>query len=471
MGYKGKDSQARVFNGWYTFNLAYLIAKLTTVMQILVIVIVMGMYDFVVGIVVGVFLACLNYVMQTSQKSAIRASYTGIVAESTVRRHPVQRRFLRQVGNQIYVVKLSGYLFFGTIVAVEKEIRHLIEEEFFKQQPFRFLILDFFHVTGLDFSAAEAFTRMSRILARRNVDMVLSTIVLNDEIGKSLAMVGLLVDVDDNQEYGAPEVFEDLNKALESCENKLLIAAFKERSKMLAAKSQDDQRQQRLPQKSGPVEVPIGQHPSSSMIARSLNDNTQASPRRGMLQRAITYTFQHQQQHHQYQSQQQQDLNTVTPTSLSSAFLPSPSKWQNFKQPLPLILQTFQDLTVETEDFWFRAVPYFSRHEFPAGTVLYSRGDEAGGFYLLQEGILRAECEVDQGKYYESIVAGTTCGELPFFAETDRTGTVVAEKDCIAWLLTREKWKELEKEQPEVERELLRIGLKLTSERMNAITS
>ena len=78
---------------------------------------------------------------------------------------------------------------------------------------------------------------------------------------------------------------------------------------------------------------------------------------------------------------------------------------------------------------------------------------------------------MDQGKYYESIVAGTTCGELPFFAETDRTGTVVAEKDCIAWLLTREKWKELEKEQPEVARELLRIGLKLTSERMSAITS
>ena len=431
----------------------------------------MGMYDFVVGIVVGIFLACLNYVVQTSQKSAIRASYTGTVAESTVRRHPIQRRFLRQVGNQIYVVKLSGYLFFGTIVAVEKEIRHLLEEEFFKLQPFRFLVLDFFHVAGLDFSAAEAFTRMSRILARRNVDMVLSTIDLNGEIGKSLAMVGLLDDVDDREEYIAPEVFEDLNKALESCENKLLIAAFKERNKMIAGKSRDGQDHQSLPQRSGPVAVPTGHYLSSSVPTPSLNDNAQVSPRRGMLQRAITYTFQHQQQHHTTQNHQPQDSSAAGPTSLSSALLPSPSKWQNFKQPLPLILQAFQDLTAETEDFWFRAVPYFSRREFPAGTVLYSRGDEAGGFYLLQEGILRAEYVVDQGKYYESIVAGTTCGELPFFAETDRTGTVVAEKDCIAWLLTREKWKELEKEQPEVARELLRIGLKLTSERMSAITS
>ena len=439
-------------------------------MQILVIVIVMGMYDFVVGIVVGIFLACLNYVVQTSQKSALRASFTGTVAESTVRRHPVQRRFLRQVGNQIYIVKLAGYLFFGTIVAVEKEIRHLIEEETFKAQPFRFLILDFFHVTGLDFSAAEAFTRMSRILARKNVYMVLSTIILNGDVGKSLAMVGLLDD-SDGEECGAPEVFEDLNKALESCENKLLIAAFKEQSEMIAAASHDNQGHSRLPQQSVPVAVPAAQGFSSSPPVRSLNEITHASPRRGMLQRALTYTFQQQQQQLQYQNEHQQAPTSAASVSLSSTLLPSPSKWQNFKQPLPLILQTFQDLTDETEDFWFRAVPYFIRCEFLAGTILYSRGDEAGGFYLLQEGILRAEYEVDQGRYYESIVAGTTCGELPFFAETDRTGTVVAEKDCAAWLLTREKWKQLEEEQPQVARELLRIGLKLTSERMSAITS
>jgi len=103
--------------------------------------------------------------------------------------------------------------------------------------------------------------------------------------------------------------------------------------------------------------------------------------------------------------------------------------------------------------------------------VLYSRGDEPDGFYLLEEGILRAEYELEQGSYYESIVAGTTCGELPFFSETDRTGTVVAERDCVAWLLTKEKWRELEQKLPDVAREILKIGLKLTSERMNTITS
>src|ERR1700753_3704121 len=102
----------------------------------------MGFYDFVVGIVLGIVLACLIFVVQTSRISAIRAVYSGVIAESTVRRHPVQRRFLHAVGSQIKVVKLAGYLFFGTIVAVEKEIRDLIDEDAFTKQPIRYLILD-----------------------------------------------------------------------------------------------------------------------------------------------------------------------------------------------------------------------------------------------------------------------------------------------------------------------------------------
>ncbi len=104
------------------------------------------------------------------------------------------------------------------------------------------------------------------------------------------------------------------------------------------------------------------------------------------------------------------------------------SKWQDFQQPLPLILQTFQGLTLKTEDFWFCVTPYFERKEFGAGSVLYRRGDPSTGFYLLEEGIFRATYELPQGNYYESIVAGTTCGELPFFSETERTATVVAER-------------------------------------------
>ena len=183
----------------------------------------MGAWDFVIGILVGIVLACVSFVLQTSQVSAIRGTLPGDVANSTVRRHPVQRRFLQEVGRQIFIMKLAGYLFFGTIVGVENRIRALLFEEAFGFQPIRFLVLDLSKVDGVDFSAAEAFTRVKRILCGRNVTMIMSGIDLNSDVGRSLDNIGLLND------EGGIEFFEDLNSALEHCENELLKTFYRQR--------------------------------------------------------------------------------------------------------------------------------------------------------------------------------------------------------------------------------------------------
>jgi SulP family sulfate permease len=148
-----------------------------------------------------------------------------------------------------------------------------------------------------------------------------------------------------------------------------------------------------------------------------------------------------------------------------------PQKWQSFTEPLRLMLQIFQGLSDKNEDFWFRATHYFKRRELPSGTVLFQRGQEADGFYLVERGILRVEYDQPQGWLCESIMAGTTCGELPFFSETRRTATAQVERDCVVWLMDRDGWSRLQREEPEVARELLRVSLKLTSERMSSITS
>jgi SulP family sulfate permease len=387
----------------------------------------MGFYDFVAGIVLGIILACLIFVVQTSRVSAIRAMYSGTVVESTVRRHPVHRRFLAQIGGQIKVAKLAGYLFFGSIVAVEKRVRNLIREEAFSKQPIRYLILDFRYVSGLDFSAAEAFVRMNRVLRGRDVEMVLSGVSVDGEVGQSLAMVGLL----ETEENEPPKIFEDLNQALESCENELLLA-FKQRSDLLA-------RQREAPNPASSLAIP--QHPPTISQA----DAAYNSPRSNQVARAATTA-----------------LSEHAPTVLAKAQ----------PQPLPLILQAFKDATSRDADFWRRAAPYFRRATFSAGAVLHRGGEAtAEGLYLLEEGALRAEHDLEQGRYSESMVAGTTCGELPFFAETGRTATVVAEDASVAWLLDRASWRRMEAEAPDLAMEILRVAMKLTSERMNSITS
>ena len=110
----------------------------------------MGIYDFVVGIFIGIGLAFVSLVVQTSWISAVRASYSGEVAGSTVRRSPTQYRYLRHVRTQIHVTKLAGFLFFGTIVSVENSIPALVDGEAFYERPIRFLVFDLWHVIGID---------------------------------------------------------------------------------------------------------------------------------------------------------------------------------------------------------------------------------------------------------------------------------------------------------------------------------
>ncbi len=82
--------------------------KLVEYLTVLTIVLIMGIYDFVVGIGVGILLAFASLIFQTSRVSAVRASYSGDVVGSTVRRNPTQQHYLRQVGGQINVIKLAG---------------------------------------------------------------------------------------------------------------------------------------------------------------------------------------------------------------------------------------------------------------------------------------------------------------------------------------------------------------------------
>lgn len=408
-------------------------------LQIIVIIVTMGAWDFVYGILIGILLACVSFVLQTSQVSAIRGKLYGGVANSTVRRHPIQHRFLQDAGQQIHVMKLAGYLFFGTIVGVEKNIRVLLAESF-HQKPIRFLVLDLFNVDGVDFSAAEAFARINRLLQVKDVQLVICGLTAEGEVRKSLRNVGLF-DEDDGVLY-----FVSLNSALEHCENELLKAFYQHRDDKADA---------------GPVPAYLGK--SNIRCGDSLLNFGPDVPR-------PQFSISGEPAELLYNSPRQHHLRQVATTTLSEQTPTSPAKWQDYRQPLRLILQTFSTVSVKPEEFWYPAAPYFRRVEFRAGEVLYRQGDPSDGFFLLESGILKANYDQPQGQYSELIVAGTTCGELPFFSSTERTATTAAEQDSTAWMLDWERWRSLQEEMPPIAQELLTISLRLTSERMDAIT-
>lgn len=394
---------------------------------ILVIVITMGVWDFVAGILVGIILAALNFVVQTSQRTAIRAEYSGEVAQSTVRRPPVQLKFLKETGQQTFVIKLAGFLFFGTIVGVENRIRALLADDAFDSRPLRFVILDMSSINGVDFSAAEAFTRINRLLSKRDVQLIISGLELEGEVGRALRNVGLLGDAAD------VDVFETLNQALQDCENKLLKALY----------SQQKQRAMRNSRSVSHLDIP-GKKRGMEMSASYRQEFMVSSPRQYQLHEAATATL-------------EEDHSSA-------------QKWSAFKQPLPLLMQIFEDLSDQNEDFWHKSIAYFEKVSFPKDSVLFNVGDRPSGFYLIEEGLLRADYDLPQGKYSELIVEKRPCGELPFFSNTPRTAKMVAETSCVVWQLGDQRWRELQKAHPDVAQELLKICLKLTKERMDAIT-
>ncbi|POR39526.1 Uncharacterized protein TPAR_00271 [Tolypocladium paradoxum] len=400
--------------------------KLAEYLTVIVIVLVMGVHDFVVGIGVGILLAFVSLIIQTSRVSAIRGTYDGDIVTSTVRRNPSQHHYLRQVGQQIYIIKLTGYLFFGTIVSVEAKIRAILDDSAFAKKPIKFLILDLWHVSGLDYSAGEAFNTISRLLDNKGVLFVLSGVDAESQLGRNLRAVGLGTDKIEVM------MLPNLNSALESCENELL--------KTLYARQEELNSTKRIA--TANLDVPT----TTATSALSSFDPAFNSPRHNHLVEAAR-------------------------EAIISVEVQRPSKWQSFKEPLRLMLQIFQGLSDKNEDFWFQATAYFKRKEYAAGTVLFQRGEQANGFYLVERGILRAEYDLPQGWLCESIVAGTTCGELPFFSETERTATAQVDMDCVVWLMDRDCWEKLQRNEPDVARELLRISLKLTTERMSSITS
>ncbi|KAJ0134292.1 Efflux pump atB [Fusarium oxysporum f. sp. albedinis] len=399
--------------------------KLAEYLTVVVVVLVMGVHDFVVGIGVGILLAFVSLVLQASRVPAIRGNYSGDIVTSTVRRNPSQHHYLHDVGRQIYIVKLTGYLFFGTIVSVEEKVRGLLDDSTFSKHPIKFLILDIWHVTGLDFSAGEAFNTISRLLDNKGVTLVLSGFDAETQLGQKLRAAGL------GSDGVGVMMLPSLNSALESCENELL--------KILYARQEELNSLERMSLQH--LDVPSAKTSSLSSFDPPFN-----SPRRNHLAEAAH-------------------------DALTSVENQRPSKWQSFKEPLRLLLQIFQGLSDQNEAFWFPATLYFTRQEYPSGTYIFRCGEQANGFYLVERGIIRAEYHLPQGQLCESILAGTTCGELAFFSETELTATAVVEKECVVWRMGRDQWIKIQKEEPEVGRELLRISLKITSERMGAITS
>jgi SulP family sulfate permease len=154
----------------------------------------------------------------------------------------------------------------------------------------------------------------------------------------------------------------------------------------------------------------------------------------------------------------------LTVSAYAEAATPEPAE-ADWKQPLPLLLQTLGAYVEDTEassDLFKELLPYFTQVPITAGQTMWKQGDPADALYLIEIGSLRATYAYDDHRrlVQETMVAGTMAGDLSTLSDTPRNATVMAERDGLLWKLDKEALRSLEKARPDVAREFIHIVLK-----------
>lgn len=405
---------------------------------IIIIVVVMGAWDFVYGVLVGILLACLSFVVEAARRSVVQDIYTGVVARSTVLRHPKQQEFLKDVGNQICVIKLQGTVFFGSIGGVEKTIRDIFEKTRFHKNPIKFLIIDMKSVFSIDFSAAEGFRRILNLTNEVGTQLIISSVSDDDETVNALRDAGLW----DTPCESEIRLFNTLNYALEWCEN-----SFLKTYNTLNASG-------RAHSKSITRDLLAKLPSSKSVMSQSGYDIAFGTPRTTQVYQAATKTVRDEQKmHKKYYS------------SLDNSFK---------KKPLPLLLITFNSLSSKEGDFWAKLAPFLIQEKIPEDMTFYDTSVNEPSFFILESGLVRSifRFESDQRELLSSILPNTAFGDLIELSEYRRV-TYSTVNAVVAWRLSAAKVKEMLKtaEGPAIYNELLVVQAKLMKERFDTLSA
>ncbi|EIM84807.1 uncharacterized protein STEHIDRAFT_60168 [Stereum hirsutum FP-91666 SS1] len=382
---------------------------------IISIMVAMTVWDFVIGVLFGIVVSCFFFVVQNSQRRSIRAIHSGETCMSTVRRPSAHRAYIREASKQTTILRLQGFLFFGTIAHVEESIRTLVSAPSWSTSPMQFLIVDMSLVAGVDMSSAEAFVRIQRLLSSKRIVLVFCGMEAGSRGGPSvktaLENVGLF-------EMDGVELFEKANDALEWTENAYLRAWF------LSNKAETK-----------PVMLPGRQ----DGIQLELHEASPNSPRRSQLR----------------------DAGWRTMTRPSS---PTGPNFDVHSEPLNTLLQAFSSYGPLDLSSLDSLSAYLERISLTEGTILWHQGDAPDGLYLIESGVLRATYQFahggGEGRVDESMVSGTLAGELSALSGMERNATVVVERNSVLWKLGTEGLKRLEAERPELARTFTRLVLK-----------
>jgi SulP family sulfate permease len=173
-------------------------------------------FGFIIGLLVGVVVSCLIFAVNYSRISVVKYSFTLDEYGSKVQRSVEEHLLLRERGRQHWVLRLRGYLFFGSVVRLVHDARQRIESSKQAEKPLRSLILDFAAVIGMDSSAAMQLVKLRQAAEQNGLHILLTA--LQPEMQRMLERERCLRGDEICQ------ALPDLDRALEQCEQSILLS-------------------------------------------------------------------------------------------------------------------------------------------------------------------------------------------------------------------------------------------------------
>ncbi len=195
-----------IFQAWFRFPR----------LDFAVIVVILGIIifsGFLNGILVGLLMAIALFVVSYSRTSLVKSAVTGREHRSRVTHSRTEEQLLETHGDELYLLELQGYIFFGAANRIFDQVRQHIQAT----PGVRFVLLDFGRVSGLDSTGLLSFARMLQWLQGQQIILGLSC--PGGRLREQFVRGGW------RERPGSLHFFADSDHAVEWWENQILAGA------------------------------------------------------------------------------------------------------------------------------------------------------------------------------------------------------------------------------------------------------
>lgn len=186
---------------------------LTDYGTVVAIAVAINIFGFLQGVILGLAISVILFTIKYSRIEATKNELSGIDRHSSHQRRPEEYQVLQTYGDQIYILQLHGFIFFGRANSLLEQVRQRLQQ--FPQRKVKFLILDFHLVSSLDSSAVLTLTKIKKLAEQYKIVLVFAGVAANLE---KLLHQGDAIDRDSE----AIKNFSDFNSSLAWCEDQIL---------------------------------------------------------------------------------------------------------------------------------------------------------------------------------------------------------------------------------------------------------